>query len=149
MAAATGNMRADTRRLLVTVFRPESDIPVIKGVWDKKTGGQLDSEETLYHPGAMADPESLGGRVTPENITLQRLCKIGRDWRAIPSLMNGVGKSRVTIVDEPMTLEGRTDPADGLVYAGTLKRVTPPPADSESSDAALIEIEITIDTWPG
>jgi hypothetical protein len=30
-----------------------------------------------------------------------------------------------------------------LVYRGTLKTVTPPEIDSESSDAAVLEIEVT------
>lgn len=144
-------VRQDTRRVTVTVFRPGApDIPIIKGIWDTRTGGQIDSEETLYHPGGMASPISLGGRQTPENITLSRLCKVGRDWQAIPALMGGVGKSRVTITDDVLDFDGNDFPGvSGITYTGTLKRVQPPPANSEDSGAAMIEIEVTIDGYPG
>jgi len=143
-------VRQDTRRVTVTVYRPGSDAQIIKGVWDTKTGGQLDSEEQLYHPGGMATPISLGGRQNPENITLTRLAQVGRDWQAIPSLMNGVGKSRVTITDDVLDFDGNDMPGiSGLTWTGTLKRVQPPPANSEDSGAAMIEIEVTIDGYPG
>lgn len=149
MSPVEGPIRADTRAVLVTVFRPGSDVPIIKGIWDKKSGGQVDSEETTYHPGGLADPVSLGGRRNVENVTLSRLCRIGRDWAAIPSLMNGVGKSRVTVSDQPLDFDGNAGGVASLTYQGILKRVTPPDADSESSGPAMIEIEVTIDGFPG
>lgn len=142
-------VRQDTRRVSVTVFRPGTDIPIIKGIWDTKTGGQLDSEESLYHPGAMVTPISLGGRQNPENITLTRLCHVGRDWQAIPALMNGVGKSRVTITDDVLDFDGNDLGVGGLTWTGTLKRCQPPPANSEDSGPAMIEIEVTVETYPG
>jgi hypothetical protein len=104
-----GPIRQDTRSVMVTIFRPGTDIPIIKGVWDKKSGGQMDSEETTYHPGGMADPVSLGGRKNVENLTCSRLCRIGRDWAAIPSLMNAVGKAKVTVTDQPLDFEVTVD----------------------------------------
>jgi hypothetical protein len=138
-----GPIRQDTRSVMVTIFRPGTDIPIIKGVWDKKSGGQMDSEETTYHPGGMADPVSLGGRKNVEN-----LCRIGRDWAAIPSLMNAVGKAKVTVTDQPLDFDGNASGINALTYNGTLKRVTPPDADSEASGPAMIEIEVTVDGYP-
>ena len=49
----------------------------------------------------------------------------------------------------PMTQEGQiisgTKP---LVYSGILKRCTPPEVDSETSTAALIELEMTVSGKP-
>lgn len=143
-----GPIRQDTRAVLVTVFRPGTDIPIIKGIWDKKTGGQVDSEETIYHPGGMVDPVSLGGRRNMENVTVSRLCRLQRDWQAIPSLIAGVGKSRVVIADQPLDFDGHATGIKSLVYSGTLKRVTPPDADSESSGPAMLEMEITTESAP-
>lgn len=140
-------VRQDTRSVMVTVFRPGTDIPIIKGVWDTKTGGQMDSEERVYHPGAMAEAISLGGRRTPENVTLSRLCLVGRDWEAIPSLLAVVGRARVTVADHPLDFDGNAiSGIHVLTYNGTLKRVQPPEHNSESSDPAMIEIEVTVDT---
>lgn len=140
-------IRQDTRSITVTVYYPGSDTPIIKGIWDKRSGGQVDSEETLYHPGDMADPISLGGRRNVENVTLQRLCRVQRDWQALPVLMASVGKSRVTVSDQPLDFDGHVI-GNPVVWNGTLKRVTPPDADSESSGAALVEIEVTPDGYP-
>lgn len=149
MATADGPIRQDTRALLVTIFRPSDDkTAIIKGIWDKKTGGAIDSEETKYYPGDMQDPVSLGGRKTVENLTLSRLCRVQRDWQALPSLIAAVGKAKVTVADQAKDIDGNASGIRAIVYNGTLKRVTPPDADSESSGAALIEIEVTIDGFP-
>lgn len=145
---AEGPIRQDTRAVLVTIFYPGSDRPIIKGIWDKKTGGQVDSEESIYHPGAMADPVSLGGRKNVENLVLSRLCRIGRDWSVIPTLVAVVGKADVTVADQPLDFDGNASGINPLTYRGTLKRVTPPEADSESSGAAMIEIEVTVEGYP-
>lgn len=143
-----GPIRLDTRAVLVTIFRPGTDIPIIKGIWDKKDGGQVDSEEAVYHPGGMAEAVSLGGRANVENITCSRLCRLQRDWAAIPALVAAVGKAKVTVADQPLDFDGNAGGIDSLVYTGTLKRVTPPPADSEASGPALIEIEVTVPSRP-
>jgi hypothetical protein len=146
--------------LTVTVYRPrdpddpkQETIAIISGVWDKKTGGEVDSEETLYHPGGMVDPISLGGRKNVGNLVLTRLCKIERDWYAIPSLVAAVGRSKVTVGDQAMDIDGnavgtKENNSNPLTYNGILKRVTPPEVDSESSGAALIEIEVTVNGYP-
>src|SRR4051794_14408166 len=95
-------IRLDTRAVTVTIFKPGTDVPIIKGIWDKKDGGQVDSEENVYHPGAMVDPVSLGGRRTVDNLTLSRLCRVGRDWEVIPALVNAAGKADVVVADQPL-----------------------------------------------
>jgi hypothetical protein len=54
----------------------------------------------------------------------------------------------VTVADQPLDFNGNASGIDSLVYSGTLKRVTPPDADSESSTAAIIELEITVEGYP-
>lgn len=147
MTDGTGPIRQDTNAITVTIFKPGTDIPIMKGIWDKKTGGQVDSEETTYNPGAMAEPVSLGGRRTVENLTLSRLCRVGRDWQMIPALVAAVGRARVTVAIQPLDFDGNAN-GNALTYKGTLKRVTPPDADSEGTGAALIEIEVTIEGYP-
>lgn len=148
MATRGGPTRADTYTVTVTIFSPNNPtVIMMKGVWDKLQGGQMDSDETVYHPGGMADPVSLGGRKTTENITVSRLYRLGRDHDTVQSLFNGVGKSKVTVAKQPMDIDGNVY-GSPIVYNGTLKRVAPPDHDSESSDAGLIEIEVTVDGYP-
>lgn len=145
---AEGPIRQDTRSIMVTIFAPGSDAVIMKGVWDVKTGGGVDSEERVYHPGAMAASVSLGGRTNVENVVCSRLCRVGRDWALIPRLVSIAGKARVSVTDQPLDFDGNASGINGLTYTGILKRVTPPEANSESSDPAMIEIEITPDGVP-
>lgn len=133
--------RADTWALHLTVAGVDWDI------WDKKTGGQLDSEEYKYSPGAMATQVSLGGRRTTENLTVQRLYRKERDHDRVQALFDGVGKAKCVLKQQPMDPDGNRY-GNPVVWNGTLKRVQVPDVDSERSEAALIELEITVDGYP-
>lgn len=142
--AIEGATRQDTWAISITVAgRP-------CGIWDKKGGGELDSEEYKYSPGAMADPVSLGGRKTIGNLTVSRNYRLARDHRDLVSFLFGqVGKGRVVASIQPLDHDGiAQSDYKPIVYKGTLKRVTPPDVDSESSTAAMIELEITTDSPP-
>lgn len=112
------------------------------GVYDKLSGGEIDSEEAKYRPGAMAPMVSLGGTVEVGNLTISRLYVLNRDHDRIHWLVARVGKGQVVISRQPLDVDGNAY-GKPLVYTGTLKTVTPPEVDSESSDAALLECEIT------
>lgn len=111
------------------------------GFFDKKSGGAVDSEDTKYYPGDMADPISLGGRKTTDNVTLQRIYDGNDDHEIIGELMEGVGRANVTVTQRPKDPDGNSF-GKRITYDGKLKRVLPPETDSESSSAALLEIEV-------
>lgn len=113
------------------------------GIWDKLDGGDLDSEATTYYPGAMKDQQDLGGRPTTQNVTLQRLYDRVDDHDRINTLFAAAGKGKVTITQRPMDTDGN-EYGRSITWNGRLKRVKPPTVDSESSSAALYEIEITV-----
>lgn len=117
------------------------------GIWDKKTGGELDSEETKYYPGGMADPISLGGRVTPGNITLQRLYDRVLDHNNMQAWYDQVGHGGIKVHQHAMDID-KNRYGNAVIWAGTLKRVNAPDVDSESSTAALFEIEVTVASKP-
>jgi hypothetical protein len=117
------------------------------GIWDKKSGGAVDSEDTKYYPGGMAQQIPLGGRKTTDNVTLSRLYDRHDDHDRINTLLNAAGKGSVTISQRPMDPDGN-EYGRPLIYTGKLKRVNPPDTDSESSGAALIEIEASISGYP-
>lgn len=118
------------------------------GVWDKKAGGEVDSEEYKYNPGAMAEAVSLGGRKITGNVTTSRLYRLVRDHQELTrKMIAGVGKARVVVAQQPLDVDGNAF-GRPIVWNGTLKRWTPPEVDSESSDAALVEIEVTAEGQP-
>ena len=125
----------------ITVVVDDVDL----GTWDKFSGGEVDSEETTYLPGAMGPRVALGGVVNIGSVTVSRLYDLTRDHSGtygVHWLISRAGKGWVVINKQPLDVDGNAF-GRPLVYAGRLKQVNPPEIDSESSDAALIELEVT------
>lgn len=112
------------------------------GVFDKMGGGHIDSEETKYKPGNMAPQISLGGTQTVQNTTVHRLYRLDRDLPLVPLLKSRVGKGVVRISKQSLDVDGNPYGAP-LVYTGVLKTLTLPEPDSESSAAAIMQLEIS------
>lgn len=112
------------------------------GVWDKLSGGEIDSEETRYKPGGMGAPITLGGSVEVQELTISRLYMLSRDHDRIHWLISRVGKGIGVVARQPLDPDGNAYGAP-LVYTGTLKTVNPGEIDSESSDALLVECALT------
>jgi hypothetical protein len=143
-----GPTRQDTWAITLFVEHPHNPGSMINyAVWDKKSGGGVDSEERVYYPGAMAPPISLGGRKTVGQVTLQRLYRLGRDHDPIQQLIDAVGVSRVSIHQQPMDIHGNVY-GSPIVYNGTLKTLNIPDHDSEGNDPAMIEVVCTIAAPP-
>lgn len=117
------------------------------GIWDKRTGGAADSDDVKYHPGAMAQQVSLGGRAINDNVTIQRLYDRIDDHDQIQLLINARGKGRWSVSQRPMDQEGNPY-GKAITWIGTLKRVLVPEPDSESTSAAMIEIEVSVSGPP-
>ena len=135
-------MPAPTREdtWLITVALDDRDL----GTFDTKSGGEIDSEESKYQPGGMAPEISLGGRTTIGNLTVGRYLDILRDWPLMKWIAGRVGKGRGSIGITPLDPNG-VRAGDPIVYGGTLKTLTIPDLDSTGTDAALVEMEFTID----
>jgi hypothetical protein len=139
--ARTAGTRQDTWIVRVSL----NNSPL--GVWDKKSGGSLDSDDIKYYPGGMVPPLSLGGKRTTDNVTLQRLYDRYDDHDKINTLFNAVGKGQIKISQRPMDPDGH-EYGKSIQYAGTLKKVQVPDTDSESTTAAMVEIEVGISGYP-
>lgn len=136
--------RQDQTSLTVTVDGEDT------GVWDKRSGGGRTSDSTKYRPGEMGAPISLGGWPDTDNITISRIYDIPRDHTTglIRRLLAKVGKARVTVNDQPLNPDG-VPQGDPITWTGTLVGCSAPERDSESSDAAMLEIEVEVDGTPG
>jgi hypothetical protein len=113
-------------------------------VWDKISGGEVDSDESKYRPGGMAAEVSLGGSRTLGELTLSRAYDYLRDHPLIPWLISRVGAGRCIVGRQPLDVNG-VPQGSPTTYTGTLKTVTLPDTDSMSNDAALIELAVTPD----
>jgi hypothetical protein len=117
------------------------------GIWDKKTGGELDSNELTYMPGGMAPRLSLGGQKLPGNLTLQRAYDRIMDHDKINTFLNAVGKGTVKVTQRPLDFDGHPY-GKSVIWHGILKRVNVPDVDSEGNAVAMMEIEITVGNNP-
>lgn len=144
---AGGPTRADTYAVNVQIAHPRTGNLIDYGTWDKMGGGEIDSDDTKYKPGAMGPPVSLGGPKTVGNVTVSRLYRLGRDHDGVQQLIDASGKSYMVVTKQPLDLDGNAY-GRPIVYKGRLKRVTPPEVDSESADAGMIELEMTVDGFP-
>ena len=113
------------------------------GTFDKLTGGEIDSEETTYKVGGMGPRISLGGSVNPGNVTVQVIYDLSRIHSIVHWLIGRVGKAPATISKQPLDVDGNAF-GKAITYPARLKQVNPPEVDSESSDAALLELEFTV-----
>jgi len=115
---------------------------VALGTFDTLTGGEADTDELKYKPGGMAPQLSLGGIVTVGQVVVGRIYDLQRDHSRIHWLLGRVGKGNVTVKKQPLDVDGNAF-GRPLVYTGKLKRVLPPEVDSTSTDAAIVELEVT------
>lgn len=112
------------------------------GIWDKLEGGEIDSEETKYKPGGMLPQVSLGGTVEVGNVTVSKLYSLDSTAVQMRNLRGRVGKANMVVNRQSLDVDGNAyGPA--WVYQGKLKTLTLPEVDSESSDAAIVALEIT------
>lgn len=112
------------------------------GTFDTFEGGEIDSEETKYWPGGLAAQISLGGRRSIGNVTVGKLYDHTADHPNMGKIAGLVGKNEVVITKTSLTIEDVAI-AKPMVYTGKLKALTPPSHDSESTDAATWELEIS------
>lgn len=115
------------------------------GVWEKKSGGQGDSEETKVRLGAMGPQVAIGGSQTIDNVTLSRLYDLNSIHTQIQQLLARRGRGACVVKQIPYDHDGNPY-GNPIVYTGVLKAVTPPTVDAEGTDAAMIEVEIAVDS---
>lgn len=129
--------RQDQRRVSVVIDGNPT------GVWDQKSGGMMDSAETKFRPGGMAQELTLGGAQTLENVTVARLFNLSRDLPMVKGWYARAGKAPVQVVEQFLDEDGNAY-GSPVTYSGKLKSVAIPEHDSESEDPALVELEITV-----
>jgi hypothetical protein len=127
--------RSDLFSVAVTATDPATGESRQIGLWDGLSGGELDSEETVYN--------ASGGKTTPGNVVLKRLYDLTRDNPNEAFMLALVGRGDISVSKQP-TNSAYAASGRPMSYLGTLKRYTPPEVDSDSSDPAMVEIEVTV-----
>lgn len=114
--------------------------------WDVKSGGQTTADITRHRPGGEIDEELLGGLSTTEPVTLNRKYDRARDHALLAVLRGKVGNGVVTVSWQP-TDGNKIPTADPAIKRTGMLSGAPslgPDYDSNSADAALIEITVEL-----
>lgn len=111
------------------------------GVWDQFSGGDLASTVTPYVPGS-GPQVPLSGIPTVAPITVSRLYDLHRDHANLPAMFAAVGGGTCVVKLVPIDRDGNAF-GKAIIWSGILDKVTVPQADSTSSDAAKVTLEIT------
>jgi hypothetical protein len=128
--------RQDTYNVKVTVDGRDL------GTFDKKSGGEVDSDETVFRPGGLGEQIALGGPVATSNVVVTR--HYDQDVHDLYKwLVARVGRAEGVIAQHPLDADGNIFQPP-INYKGKLKRVVAPQVDSEASGIATLVLEFTI-----
>ena len=112
------------------------------GVFDKKSGGAGQAQETKYRPGGSPTQVSLGGPTDLENITISRIYVRERDHGLAKSLIGRLGKAVATVSQQPLD-EDYIPWGAPITWTGRLNKITTPDSDSNTNGASLFELELS------
>lgn len=124
------------RNALVTVIVDGESL----GTWVTKTGGQTTADGQKTRLGGMSDEVALGGPASTENPVVSRVFDTFMQAR-YKALRAKTGLASMSVTYTPLGNDKKpSGPAE--TYTGILNRVTPPDADDNASDVAMIELEL-------
>ena len=125
-----------TRNALVTVVVDGVSL----GTWISKSGGQTEADGQKTRLGGMSSEIALGGPASTENVTVSRLFDTYMQTK-YKDLRSGVGRFSMSVTHTPLG-NNKQPSGPSETFTGVLNRVTPPEADDNSADTAMIELEM-------
>jgi hypothetical protein len=113
------------------------------GVWAGKSGGEVDRDVSDYYPGGMRPAVKLMGTSTTGDLTLRKLLADLSDDDVRSLLSDQQSDTQYTATQQRLTA---SDKAAGrpLSHRCVIKGVTYPDSDSSSSDAAEIQVVLSV-----
>jgi hypothetical protein len=125
-----------------------TDGKVVRFQCDKMTGAAAKGKDLKYRPANGLESQlSLGGPKSVDNTTITRLYDTTVDpW--IHWLYSQCSRAAVAVTRQPLDENGHPF-GQALNFTGKLMDVTPPPTDSESDKAALIEFACSLESNVG
>ena len=113
------------------------------GLWDSWAGGDKDTNSVKYRSGGQATEESLGGPNTYTDLTIGRNYRLSRDNPVIGFLLDKTGTGACSVQKQP--LDRSYQPyGNPIIGNGMLKTFTDPKVDSNSNNAAIIQVVIEL-----
>jgi hypothetical protein len=114
------------------------------GIWDTWAGGDKDTNSTKYRSGGQPTEESLGGGTVYTDLTIGRNYRLSRDNPIIGFLLDKCGIGGCNVQKQPLD-QAYQPYGNPIIGNGRLKTVTDPKVDSNSNNAAILQIVIELD----
>lgn len=129
-----------TQQFNVTLAKQGRDF----GVWAGRTGGEVDRDVTDYYPGGMRPARKLFGTPTTGDVTVRKLLADLTDDQVRVLLQDQGREDQVYSVTQQRLNAADSPRGAAWGWSGFVKTVTPPDADSGSSDAAEISVVLAV-----
>lgn len=111
------------------------------GVWDTRTGGDVDSEISKRRPGGSRRQKSYPGLSTTSDVTVTRGFERERDHELARTLEKRAGLAAASVSEQPLDDEGNAW-GKPKTWTGKLKSVNTGDYDSDSSEPRMIQLVI-------
>lgn len=116
------------------------------GVWDKRTGGDVNIAATKHRPGGMGPEVTYRSLPTYSDLTVQRVIEPDRgDYDLMRALKLAAGRVYATVTEQPLDDDGHPQ-GDPATWRGRLGNCKPGQVDSNGSAVRLMEIDVHVET---
>lgn len=113
-------------------------------VWQKSSGGAVDSEGSKSFPGDMLPQKAHGGPKTTEELTLEAEIVPARDMETIEWLESRAGKGDANVTESICDADGNSFQVMNR-WTGKLKKVDRGGGDATSANPRVLTVEIETD----
>jgi hypothetical protein len=115
------------------------------GIWEGRSGGDTDTDESKVRLGAMGPEVALGGTKSIDDVTCTKIFDIDGIGQEYVWLVARAGNAPMTVVTQPLDRDGHAH-GRPWTYTGVLKGVNAPEYDAQSGDAAMIEVIMSVNS---
>lgn len=113
-------------------------------IFNRREGGNTDSEESKTFPGGMRPQKAHGGPQTVENVTLAGEFIPQQDHEGLRWLRSRAGKGVVSASEQLLDVDGNAFGRPDT-WTGVLKSVNTGDYDASSGDPRELEVEVSTD----
>ena len=117
------------------------------GVFDGRTGGQVDSAAVSYPRAGIAGHLALGGRTEVTPVVISRIYD-SEAQAYIARLRRGAGKVQMQVAESLTDDEGNVLTSPTTQWTGVLKMVHVSDVSQDANAAQTLEIEMTVEGVP-
>ena len=113
------------------------------GIFDKKTGGDVQAKGNKHRPGGMGPERSYVSLPVYSDLKVNRVYERTRDHELVRTLIGKAGIVNASISEQPLDANGVVFGAP-LIYTGRFLGVNQGDADSTSENPRMFELDIEV-----